>query len=75
MKIIETMPGIRTRRRMARMAVANAAAALGVTKQTWYDWERGKYVPSAALLPAMAELLKCSIADLYEEGDDGQAAE
>lgn len=75
MKIIETMPGIRTRRRMLNMKVAEAAAGLGVTNQTWYDWERGKYVPSAALLPAMAELLKCSIADLYGDGDDGQAAE
>ena len=77
MKIYRTMPGIRTRRRMASLTVAEAAARLGVTKQTWYDWENGKYAPSAAYLPALAELLKCRIEDLYEgkEDDDGQAAD
>lgn len=77
MKIYRTMPGIRTRRRMAGLTVAEAAARLGVTKQTWYDWENGKYAPSAAYLPALAELLQCRIEDLYvgKEDDDGQAAD
>lgn len=68
MKIYERMPGIGTRRRALEMKVADAAAALGVTPQTWYDWEKGKYVPSGAVLPAIAELLRCEIVDLYEDG-------
>lgn len=63
------MPGIRARRLMKKLPVADAAAALGVEKPTWYDWEKGKYTPTAALLPAMAELLDCEIADLYEDGE------
>lgn len=69
MKIYERMPGIGTRRRALEMKVADAAAALGVTPQTWYDWEKGKYVPSGAVLPAIAELLQCEIVDLYEDGE------
>lgn len=76
MKTIDKMPGIRTRRRMAGLSVAAAADMIGVTKQTWYDWENGKYIPSAAYLPAIAKLLECRIEELYEdgeEGDDGEA--
>jgi len=74
MKTYTSMPGIRTRRRALGLAVAAAAAAVGVTKQAWYQWERGEAMPMAPFLPAMAELLQCSIEDLYEEGDDGEAA-
>jgi len=72
MKTYAGMPGIRTRRRVLGIKVADAAAALGVTKTTWYDWEKGKYVPSAALLPAMAALLGCGIEELYRgDGETG----
>ena len=63
--IYTKMDGIRFCREARGLTVAEAAAEISVTKQTWYDWERGKYVPSAAYLPAMAEVLQCEIADLY----------
>ncbi len=70
------MPGIRARRLAQGLSVPETAEALGVQKATWYDWEAGKYVPSAALLPAMARLLGCGIAELYEAppGGDGEGA-
>ncbi len=64
--IYTRMDGIRHYREASGLTVAEAAAEINVTKQTWYDWERGKYVPSAAYLPAMAELLHCEITDLYK---------
>lgn len=73
MKIYTSMQGIGTRRRALGIKVADATAALGVTPQTWYDWEKGKYVPSGAVLPAIAELLRCEIADLYEDAGGEEA--
>ena len=76
MKTYQAMQGIRTRRRMRELTVPAAADALGVTRQAWYQWERGAAMPMALYLPAMAKLLACRIEDLYgEEGDDGQAAD
>lgn len=71
MKTYTQMPGIRRRRRELRIEVGTAADALGVTRQTWSNWEAGRAMPAAGVLPAMAELLDCKIQDLYEEeGDD-----
>lgn len=70
--IYKKMAGIRRCRELAGLSVYAAAAALGVTKQAWYMWERGDMVPSAAYLPAMAELLQCSIEDLYRETPSGE---
>lgn len=39
--------------------------ALGVTRSAVAMWETGKSLPSAALLPKMADLLLCSIDQLY----------
>lgn len=76
MNIYGTMPGIRARRRARGISVQDAAAALGLSRQAWYKWEYGIAMPAAALLPAIAELLGCTIEELYEgEEDDGQTAE
>ena len=76
MKIYKTIPGIRTRRRTLGLTATFLAAELGVTRQAWNQWEAGTTMPSAAYLPAIAELLQCSIEDLYEGGDgDGKAVD
>lgn len=67
MKIYASMPGIRTRRRALGLTAAALATALGVTRQAWNQWEGGATMPSAAYLPAIAELLHCRIEDLYGE--------
>ena len=76
MKIYDAMPGIRARRRARGISVQQAADALGLSRQAWYYYETGVNMPAAALLPAIAELLGCTIEELYEEGeDDGQASD
>ena len=75
MKIYTCLPGIRTRRRSLGLQAAPLAQTLGVTRSAWSQWESGVTMPSSAYLPALAELLQCSIEDLYgeeaEADDDG----
>ena len=75
MKIYTSLPGIRTRRRSLGLQAAPLAQTLGVTRSAWSQWESGVTMPSSAYLPALAELLQCSIEELYREGaeadDDG----
>lgn len=68
--IYKRMDGIRYRRELAGLNVPAAAEALCVTKQVWYMWERGEYMPSSGLLPDMAKVLRCRIEDLYEAADE-----
>lgn len=43
------------------------AKKLGLSsKSTVSMWESGERTPSAALLPQIAEALKCSVSDLFE---------
>jgi len=74
-KIYTSLPGIRTRRRSLGLRAAPLAQTLGVTRSAWSQWEAGDTMPSSAYLPALAELLQCSIEDLYREeaaaDDDG----
>ena len=57
-------------RRRAGFTVAQLAERLGVTKVTIYCWEHGRYFPNAGLLPELAEILGCSIDDLFFAGLD-----
>lgn len=67
MKTYKSLPGIGPRRRALGLSMADAAAAVGATRQAWYYWEAGQQMPSAAYLPAIAETLHCRIEELYEE--------
>ena len=65
---------LRTARNMTQEQLAEQ---LGVTRAAVGMWEIGRSWPSAALLPQMADLLLCSIDDLYhvpandtERGDE-----
>lgn len=69
-KIYTSLPGIRTRRRSLGLQAAPLAAALGVSRSAWSQWESGETMPSAGCLPALAEMLQCSIEDLYREETD-----
>ena len=69
-KIYNTMPGIRARRRALGLKAAGLADTLGVTRSAWSQWETGVTMPSSAYLPALAELLRCSIEELYEAGEE-----
>ena len=58
---------IRKRREQAAMTQAQMADALNVNRATVAMWETGKSNPRAEMLPAIAQLLGCTIAELYDE--------
>lgn len=66
-KIYTSLPGLRPRRLALGLKATNLADALGVTRAAWSYWESGATMPSSGYLPALAELLQCSIEDLYKD--------
>lgn len=61
--------GLPPRRKAAGFTQEALAAALGVPRVTLTMWETGRSWPPAAILPAIADLLLCSIDDLYQLQD------
>lgn len=74
-KIYTSLPGLRPRRLALGLKATNLADALGVSKQAWSYWESGATMPSSGYLPALAELLQCSIEDLYKDEEETRVAE
>lgn len=64
------MRGLNTMRRRAGLTVAELAERLSVNRATIYFWEAGRYWPKAEYLPRIAEILGCSIDDLFFAGLD-----
>lgn len=62
--------GLPARRKAAGYTQERLSAALGVTRVALAQWETGRAWPSAALLPKMADLLLCSIDELYAAPED-----
>ena len=60
-----SLEGLAPRRKAARLTQFQLAERIGVERGALAMWEIGKSWPSAQLLPALAELLSCSIEDLY----------
>lgn len=65
MKMINGLQGLKDYRQRAGLTQQQLADALGVERATVTMWETGRNWPSASLLPKMADLLLCSIDDLY----------
>lgn len=62
-KGLQGLPG---RRKTAGFTQEAFAEALGVTRSALAAWETGRAWPSAAILPQIADLLLCSIDELYK---------
>ncbi len=62
--------GLRPRREARRLTQASAARYLGVSRQSYADWEAGRRWPSANILPALAEMCRCSIEELYTNPEE-----
>ncbi len=58
--------GLAPRRRRAGYTQASLAEVLGIERGRLSNWETGAIWPSAAWLPKLADLLGCSIDELYE---------
>lgn len=54
------------RRKAAGMTQAQLAEAIGVERPALAMWEIGASWPSARILPALADVLLCTIDELYE---------
>ena len=70
MRLKETgLAGVAPRRRAAGLTQQELADALGISRSLVAMIETGQAWPSAAFLPAMAEVLGCSIDELYQAPD------
>lgn len=54
-------------RRRARLSQEQLAAAIGVNRGALSMWECGKSWPPANILPSLANVLGCTIEELYLE--------
>lgn len=71
MRILEKgLAGLAPRRKAAGYTQQSYADALGIERGAVGMYETGKAWPRASILPAMAELLGCTIDDLYEYPED-----
>lgn len=70
MKTYQGLAGLAQRRRAAGYTQQSYADALGISRALVGMYEISQAWPSAAILPAMAELLGCTIEQLYEAATD-----
>lgn len=74
-KIVTTgLVGLAPRRKRAGFSQYSFAEALGIDRGLVAMYETGRAWPPASRLPAMADLLGCSIDDLYEVPADYEPA-
>lgn len=69
------MRGLKAMRRRAGYTVVQLAERLSVTRATIYFWEQGRYLPNAGLLPELAEILGCTIDDLFTDPNEEHTTE
>ena len=63
------MQGIKKLRQARGLTQVELAEAIGVSQVTVSDWERRGIMPKADKLPKIAEVLGCSIDELYKSGE------
>lgn len=64
------LAGLAPRRKAAGFTQQTFADALGIERTLVAMYETGRAWPRAIILPAMADLLCCTIDDLYEAPED-----
>ena len=63
---------LKERRLRIGMNQNELAKQMNVTQGIVSQWENKKIMPSSEKLPKLAEVLQCSIDDLFEDGEDAQ---
>lgn len=73
MRTFNGLTGLPELRRRAGMTQKDLADAMEVSQSCVSMWETGASWPSASTLPRLADLLLCSIDDLYQytPGEEG----
>lgn len=64
------MRGLRSMRRRAGITAADLAERMHYSRTTIYFWEQGRCWPSSQELPRIAEILGCSIDDLFTDHNE-----
>lgn len=64
---------IRELRIKAELTQIELASKLGLEQASISQWETGKTMPTAALLPKIAGILGCNIDNLFEGGESAKA--
>ena len=59
--------GIASRRKQLGLSQNDLAKLLGVDQTAVHSWERGKAMPAAKRLPAIAKVLNCSVDELLQD--------
>lgn len=68
----EILPGLRPRRKAAGMTLQDVAEAMGCSINAVALWERGGSLPTVDRLPKLAEVLGCTVDELYKEFNNGE---
>ena len=75
MRMPKKLEGLAPRRKAAGMTQAQLAESIGVERAALAMWEIGASWPSARILPALADVLLCTVDELYwapEETAEGR---
>ena len=67
---LRKLEGLAARRKAAGYTQETFAEALGVQRGALSMWETLKAFPSAGILPAIADLLLCTVDDLYKAPEE-----
>lgn len=62
--------GIASKRRQLGLSQSDLAKMLGVDQTAVHNWEKGKAMPAAKRLPAIAKILNCTVDDLLTPDDE-----
>ena len=69
------MRGLRYMRRRAGLTAADLAERMHYSRTTIYFWEQGRCWPSSQELPRIAEILGCTIDDLFTDHNEERTPE
>lgn len=69
-KEVMNLKNLQVLRRKNNLTQAEVAITLGVSASSVAKWETTNTYPRAELLPALADLLHCSIDDLFGRGSE-----
>ena len=67
------MEGIKQKREALGITQKQLAEKMGIERSTVAKWDAGAAFPSAAKLPKLAEVLGCSVADLFAQKEPESA--
>lgn len=74
MRMPKKLEGLAPRRKAAGMTQAQLAESIGVERAALAMWEIGANWPSARILPALADVLLCTVDELYRAPEEGEQA-